>query len=123
LVVAAGHGAAVEEELGAVVEGVLDGIVVKILIDVFAFVLRRHVIAEMAAAAGLSRDGPGVFHPATFVDVVNVEIAVETAAGPEEAVEAANLKLQLADLVVCRGAVFPARGSAGDHLLPEVFGR
>ena len=58
IVASADHRAAVEEELRAVVERVLDRIVVEILIDVVA--------AEVAAAEGLGLDRPGVFHPAAL---------------------------------------------------------
>src|SRR5262249_31944082 len=73
----------------AVGEGVLDGIGIEVLIDVVA--------AEMPAAGRLSTDREGILHPAAFIDVVNVEIAVASARGPEERVEALDLIHQVAD--------------------------
>ena len=51
----------------------------------------------MAAAERLGFDGPGVFHPAEMIDVVNVEIAVTTTAQPDEAVEALDLIHQIGE--------------------------
>src|SRR5687767_8334048 len=54
----------------------------------------------MATAEALRFDGPGVFHPAEMVDVVDVEVAVATAAGPKEAVEAADLPHEFAAFTI-----------------------
>src|SRR5690606_33394907 len=62
LAIGADHGAALEVELRAVGEGVLDRVAVEVLIDAVA--------AIVAAAAGLGFDRPCVLHPAAFVDVV-----------------------------------------------------
>ncbi len=83
----AGHRAAVEPQLGSVVKGVFDAVAVEVLVDVVAPVV--------AAAHGLGLHRPGVLHPAAFVDVVNVEVAVAAAAGPQEAVEVFDLPHQL----------------------------
>src|SRR5690606_41687226 len=53
----------------------------------------------VTAAARLRLHGPCVFHPAAFVDVVDVEVAIGAAAGPQEAVEPLDLVHQLADIV------------------------
>src|SRR5262249_55167416 len=76
---------------GTVGEGVLDAVGVEVLVDEVA------AVDPAAEAAGLDR--PGVLHPAALVNVVDVEVAVAAAAGPEEAVEAADLVEQLADAV------------------------
>ena len=91
LLVAAGDVPAFEEQLGAVGEGVLDRVGVEVLVDVVA--------AVVPAAGALGLDRPGVLHPAALVDVVDQEVAVAAAAGPEEAVELADLVQQLADVV------------------------
>ncbi len=80
--------AAVEEQFRAVGKSVLDGVAVEVLV---------HVIAAVMAAAGrLGPHRPSVLHPAALVDVVNVEVAKGAAAGPEEAVEAPDLIVQVA---------------------------
>ena len=48
----------------------------------------------MASAQGLGLDRPGVLHPAETINVVDVKVAEETAAGPDEAVKARNLPEQ-----------------------------
>src|SRR6267154_1691206 len=45
----------------------------------------------MSAAGRMCFDGPGIFHPATLVDLVNVEIAEDSAARPEVTVEMPDL--------------------------------
>ena len=65
--IAAGDGAAVDQQLGAVGVGVLDRVRVEVLVDVIATVV--------ASTGGLGLDGEGVLHPAAFVDVVDQEIA------------------------------------------------
>ena len=65
-----------EHQLGAVCESVFHGIDIKVLVDVLA--------AVMPAAGSLGLHRPSIFHPAAFVDVVNQEVAVAAAAGPEE---------------------------------------
>ena len=82
------------EELGPVGERVFDRVVVEILIDAVA--------AIVPAAGGVGLDRPGTLHPAEFVDVVDVEVAVAAAAGPEEAVEPLDLIHQVADPVRLR---------------------
>src|SRR6185437_481954 len=79
LLIASVHAAAFQQQLGAVAEGIFDGIHVEVLID---------AVAAIVPADGAARfDRPGVLHPAALVDVVDVEIAVATAAGPQERVE------------------------------------
>src|SRR5579862_7731908 len=91
LIVATGHGPTFKDQLGAVGEGEFSGIGVEVLVDVVA--------AIVAAAVGFGADRPGVFHPATFVDVMDQEIAIRPAAGPDERMESSNLVKQLADVV------------------------
>src|SRR5262245_15870760 len=81
------------------------------------------MVAVVAAAAGLSFNRPVVLHPATLVDVVDIEVAIESAASPQEAVEAADLKRQLTDLLALRRAVLQAGGTGGNRVLPDVPGR
>ena len=50
----------------------------------------------MPTAVSFGRDREGVFHPAAFIDVVDQEVAEESAAGPQERVELANLVGQVA---------------------------
>src|SRR5207249_6741127 len=76
----AGHAAALEKQLGAVGEGVLRGIGVKVLIDVGA--------AVVPAAGGLGIDRPGVLQPTALVDIVDQEVTERAAAGPEEGMKA-----------------------------------
>ena len=99
---------AFEEHLGAVGERVFDRVRVEVLID---------IVAAIGAAAGaLGRDGPGVLHPAAFVDVVDQEVAVAAAAGPEEPVEPLDLVQQLADARRAWGRSGPSRpGRSGDR--------
>src|SRR4029077_17894013 len=104
---AAGHRPAFEHELGAVLEGVLDGVDVEVLVD--------RVAAEVPAAGALGLDRPVALHPAALVDVVDQEVAVAAAAGPQEAVELADLVLQLAQLLGPRPDL---RAGLGPHL-PE----
>ena len=56
-VVAAGHVAAVVEQLGAVGVGVLDGVGVEVLV--------HRIAAVVAAAEGLRFHRPGALHPAS----------------------------------------------------------
>src|SRR5688572_30473180 len=88
---------AIHEETGTVFEDVFDRVGVEVLVDVGAAIGCGFV---MAAAEGLGFDGPGVFHPAEMIDVVNKEVAEATAAGPEEAVETADLPHELAAFAV-----------------------
>ena len=91
LLVAAVDVPPLEEQLGAVGEGVFDRVGVEVLVDVVA--------AVAAGARALGRDRPGVLHPAALVDVVDQEVAEAAAAGPEEPVEPLDLVQQLADAV------------------------
>src|SRR5262249_60613153 len=80
-----------EEQLAAIGEAVLDRVGVEVLVD---------AVAPIAPRPGaLGRAGPGVFHPATLVDVVDQEVAEAAAAGPEEPVELPDLVQELADAV------------------------
>ena len=88
MAVAAVHAAAVDEQLGAVGEGVFDGVGVEVLVDVCSS-------AVMAAAEPWAFTGQAFFIQ-QVVDVVNVEVAVAAAARPEEAVEALDLPEQFA---------------------------
>src|SRR4029079_14167345 len=54
-------------------------------------------------------DRPGVFHPADFVDLMNVEVVEQSAAGPQETVKSLNLPGKL--IAVFR---LPS-GKAGAH--------
>src|SRR4051794_10740175 len=81
---------AFEQQLGTVVKRVFDGIRVEVLVDAVA--------AVSACAGGHGLHGPGVFHPAAFVDVVDEEVAIAAAAGPQETVELPDLVEQLADV-------------------------
>src|SRR5690606_8203494 len=108
LVVAARHAAAIHEQLRAVGKRVFDRVVVEVLID--------RIAAEVAAAAGLRANRPGIFHPATLVDVVNVEVAIRAAAGPQKAVETLYLVHQLADVVGLRS------GREGRHWTVHAIG-
>ena len=90
LLVAAVDVSAFEKELGAVAERIFDGVRVEVLID------EAFTIGTSARAHGL--DGPGVLHPAAFVDVVDEEVAIAAAAGPKEAVEPLDLIQQLVDV-------------------------
>src|SRR4051794_18588913 len=81
---------AFEQQLGTVVKRVFDGIRVEVLVDAVA--------AVSACAGGHGLHGPGVFHPAAFVDVVDEEVAIAAAAGPQEPVELPDLVEQLADV-------------------------
>src|SRR5262249_42610172 len=86
LLMAAGHVPAFEEELGAVGESVFDRVAIEVLIDVVA------AVSPAAGSLGLHR--PGVLHPATLIDVVNQEVAIRAAAGPEERMEFLDLVKQ-----------------------------
>ena len=120
LIVTALDGAAVVHELGAVGVGVFNRVVVEVLIHVR---LALTVLSEVLAAGGLRHDRPGPFiegphhveriatgvfriahgsgfHPATFVDVVNIVIVKATATGPDEAVEAADLPADFLKVLV-----------------------
>src|SRR5260370_36947236 len=55
------------------------------------------VAAVVAATEGLGFHRPAILHPAALVDVVDIKIAVEAAAGPQEAVKPLDLVEQLAD--------------------------
>src|SRR5205823_2057693 len=81
----ANHATAVHIHFRAVREGVFDRVGVEVLIDVIVAI---RIFAVMTAADALGFDRPGAFHPAKLIDVVNVEVAVAAAGGPEEAVEA-----------------------------------
>lgn len=80
---AAWHVATVEVELGLVGEGVLDGVVVEVLVDIFP--------AVVASTLALCLDWPCVLHPAAFVNIMDEEVAVGAARQPEKAVEATYL--------------------------------
>ena len=83
---------------------------IEILIDVLA--------AVGAAARRRRLHRPGVLHPAALVDVVNQEVAVAAAAGPQERVEALHLVEQLADAGRLGGRGF--HGGAARHAIgPE----
>ena len=75
----AGDATAVHVHFGAVGKGVFDRVGIKVLVGVFDAVAVRFV---MASAEALGFDGPGVFHPAEVVDVVDIEVAVGAAAEP-----------------------------------------
>src|SRR5881394_3096198 len=83
--------AAVEKKLCPVCERVLDRIRIEILVDIVA--------AEMTPAQRLRFDRPRVFHPATFVDPMNVIIAEQPTARPNETVEALDLIHQVRDVL------------------------
>ena len=87
VVAAADDGASVEEVRRAVVEGVLDRVGVEVLVD--------EVLAVVTAAERLSLHRPLILHPADFVDLVDVEIAEQPAARPQEAVEVLDLEFEL----------------------------
>src|ERR1051325_9521364 len=87
--------APVHDELGAVGKGVFHRIRIEILIHPQ---LAIRVVAIMPAAQRLGLNRPRVFHPAEMIDVMDVEVAVTAAAGPEEAVETGNLPEQFARL-------------------------
>src|SRR5207248_323055 len=89
--------ASLEIQLGTVGKAVLDGVVVEVLVD--------SVAAIMPAAGSLRLHRPGVFHPATLIEVVNQVIAVNAAAGPEKGVELFHLVEQLTDIVRLRSRV------------------
>ena len=98
-------------------KGVFDGIAVKILVDVVASI--------MTAAGGFRHYWPRVFHPAAFVDVVDQEIAVCPAAGPEEGMESLDLVKQLTDafglgLGECRGRRSRHAVGAEQHQLADL---
>src|SRR5256885_2521524 len=50
--------------------------------------------AVMPAAERLGVNWPGILHPAQMVDVMNVEVIVTAATGPNKTVEAPNLPKQ-----------------------------
>ena len=85
---AADHRTTVHDQLGAVGEGVFDGVGVEVLVDA--------IQAIMAAAQSHGADRPGVLHPTAVVDDVDVEVAEGAAAGPDEGVELTKLKLHFA---------------------------
>src|SRR5579883_3200299 len=86
-----------EEELRAVGERVFDGIVIEILIERIATV--------MPAAGGVGANGPGILHPAAFVNLMDIEVAIDSTACPKEAVEAANLVSHLRLIAGTRSCV------------------
>src|SRR5436190_16828688 len=102
-VLASIFGAADEEELRAIRIGVLDGIIVKILI--------QRIAAIMPATRGVGLNWPGTLHPAAFVNLVDVEIAENSSTGPEITVEMADLIAQLRP-IGWRGA---GKGRATSH--------
>src|SRR6185436_5729949 len=69
--VGARDAAAVHIHFGPVGEGVFNGVAVKVLVNIFDAV---EVLFVMASAEALGFNGPGVFHPAEVVDVVDVEV-------------------------------------------------
>src|SRR5262249_59272300 len=81
--VAPGDVAALEQQLRAVGERVLDRVGVEVLIDVLA--------AIIAAARPRRTHGKRVLHPGALVNVVNQEVAERPAAGPQERMEALDL--------------------------------
>src|SRR5205085_419921 len=58
-------------------------------------VLVYGVAAIMAAADRHGFNGPGAFHPGELVDLVDVVVAEDAAAGPEEGVEETDLMHEL----------------------------
>src|SRR5690349_540408 len=80
---AAGLCATDEKQLRAVRISVLYGIIVEVLVE--------RPAAIMAPAGGVGSNWPVVLHPATLVDLVNVEVAENAAAGPQETMKATNL--------------------------------
>ncbi len=78
-----GHRAAVEVQLRAVGEGVLDRVRVEVLVD--------EILAVVPAADRLGLHRPGLLHHAGLVDVVDVEVREHPARRPQEAVEASQL--------------------------------
>ena len=101
-----------EEQLGAVREGVLDRIVVKVLVD--------RIVAILPPAGGLGSFRPGILHPAAFVDIVDQEVAVAAAAGPQEGVEPVDLVEQIAPFAWVRRSKFlgcpPVHAVSPQHL-------
>ena len=86
------HSPAFEEQLRTIGERVFDTVDVEVLVNVFT--------AVMASSITLGFNWPdvlvfGVLHPAAFINVVDQEIAIATAAGPQECVEVADLVFQL----------------------------
>ena len=75
-------------QFGSIGERVLDRVATKVLIDVIPPV--------MASTGALCLDGPGILHPAAFVDVVDEIVTERAATRPDETVEAADLVEQLA---------------------------
>src|SRR5439155_7755642 len=90
-IVAPVDAASVHVHLGAVSEGVFDGISIKILIDVRSALGADLVVAP---AEGLRFDRPRILHPAEMINVMDVKIIETAAAGPEEAMEVPNLPEQ-----------------------------
>src|SRR6186997_3203110 len=85
--------ASVHNKLRAVGERVFCRIRIEILVhvgDAFG------TLAVMAATQRLGFDRPGVLHPAEVIDMVDVKVAVASAARPKEAVEVLNLPKQFA---------------------------
>ena len=73
----------------------------------------------MAATESLGFDRPRVFHPAALVDLVNVEVAEESAAGPEEAVESLDLEHDFAlpfRFLFGKGGGYRAVHAVGAHV-------
>ena len=70
----------------AVFKIVFNGVGVEILVDVVATI--------MSTTAGLGADRKGVFHPTSFVNIVDEEVAKTTATGPQETMKTANLVFQ-----------------------------
>ena len=64
------------------------------MVDVKILIERISSIVASSHRVGLDR--PGVFHPRTLVDLVNVIVAVTPAAGPKESVESLDLVEQFA---------------------------
>src|SRR5436190_13869618 len=91
-VIASINAATVHVHLGAVGEGIFDGIGIKILIDVRSAIGVDFVVTS---AQRLCLDRPGVLHPAKVIDMMNVKVIETAAAGPEETMEVPNLPKQL----------------------------
>jgi len=78
------HAATVHVQFCTVLEGVFDGIGIEVLIDPR---LAIGAVAIMPSAKGLRADRPAIFHPAKMIDMMDVEVAVAAAAGPDKTVE------------------------------------
>src|SRR6056300_1009002 len=108
------HATALKVELGIVWAGVFNRVTVQILIDLITTIV--------SATQAHSFHRPHPFHPATFVDIVNIKITVYPTTKPEKAMKVFDLIKQITNVfVLCfLLSLVPSNESALHPHSPEV---